>query len=138
MTNDLVSEMLTTIRNGSLAKHSTAPIRYSKLNIEILKVLAKEGYIQEYIFDSFLASDPKLKVVFKYKGWWIKKPFFSNIKRISRPGQRIFASYKDFHKKVDGLKQNNGIAIISTSSGIMSHIKAEKFKKGGEILCYIG
>lgn len=138
MTNDLISEMLTAIRNSSLAKRSFASIRYSKLNAEILKVLKKEGYIQESILENSFSSQPKLRVKLKYKGWWIKKPFFSILKRISRPGKRIFSSYKDFNTKVDGLKQKNGIAIISTSSGIMSHIKATRFKKGGEILCYIG
>jgi small subunit ribosomal protein S8 len=74
----------------------------------------------------------------KYKGWWVKKPFFSSIVRISKPGQRIFSKYKDFKKKISLLKYEQGIAIISTSSGVMSHLKASKMKKGGEILCFIG
>ena len=138
MTNDLVSDMLTRIRNASLAHHSYAFIRYSKLNVEILKVLAKEGYIKAYSFDNTLDSQKKIKALLRYKGWWIKKPLFSTFKRVSKPGQRIFASYKDFEKKLDVLKHSQGIAIISTSSGIMSHLKAVKLKKGGEILCYIG
>lgn len=138
MTNDLVSDMLTRIRNASLARHNYALIRYSKLNLEILKVLAKEGYIKTYNLENNLTFSTQIKAVLKYKGWWIKKPLFSTIQRISKPGQRIFASYKDFGKKVDALKYEQGIAIISTSSGIMSHLKAMKLKKGGEILCYIG
>jgi small subunit ribosomal protein S8 len=138
MTNDLVSDMLTRIRNASLARHNYAFISYSKLNIEILKVLAREGYIQNYIVESIPSFPRQIKAVLKYKGWWIKKPLFSVIKRISKPGQRIFSSYKDFDKKVDALKYEQGIAVISTSSGIMSHLKAAKLKKGGEILCYIG
>lgn len=138
MTNDLISDMLTRIRNASLARHSFTYIRYSKVNWEILKVLAREGYIQSFELESSEISKKKIKTFLKYKGWWIKKPFFSIIKRVSKPGQRIFASYKDFSKKVDALKYEQGLAIISTSSGIMSHLKAAKFKKGGEILCYIG
>ena len=138
MTNDLVSDMLTRIRNASLAKHSFTSIRYSKLNIEILKVLTKEGYIKDYHLEDTSSSEKTIKAFLKYKGWWIKKPFFSTIQRISKPRQRIFSGYSDFNKKIDVLKYQQGTAIISTSSGVMSHLKAIKLKKGGEILCYIG
>lgn len=138
MTNDLVSDMLTRIRNASLARHSFTYIRYSKLNLEILKVLAKEGYIKDYQIEEQISAKKTIKTLLKYKGWWIKKPFFSIIKRISKPGQRIFSGYKEFDKKIDVLKYEQGTAIISTSSGVMSHLKATKLKKGGEILCYVG
>jgi len=138
MTNDLVSDMLTRIRNANLARHSFAILRYSKLSLEILKVLVREGYIKEYSLEDGMNAQKQIKAILKYKGWWIKKPIFSTLKRVSKPGQRIFASYKDFDKTVDALKYEQGIAIISTSSGIMSHLKAVKLKKGGEILCYIG
>jgi len=138
MTNDLVSDMLTRIRNASLARHSFTRIQYSKLNIAVLKVLENDGYIKGFEIVEETASKKFLKTFLKYKGWWIKKPFFSTIKRISKPGKRIFSGYKDFNSKIDVLKYNQGTAIISTSSGIMSHLKATKIKKGGEILCYIG
>lgn len=138
MTNDLVSDMLTRIRNASLARHSFTYIRYSKLNLEILKVLAKEGYIKDFQIEEKTSAQKMIKTLLKYKGWWIKKPFFSIIKRVSKPGQRIFAGYKEFDQKIDVLKYEQGTAIISTSSGIMSHLKATKLKKGGEILCYVG
>ena len=79
-----------------------------------------------------------LKVILKYKGWWIKKPLFSDLKRISKPGQRVFSGYKHFSEIIDVLQHQQGTAIISTSMGVMSHTKATKLKKGGEILCYIG
>jgi small subunit ribosomal protein S8 len=79
-----------------------------------------------------------IKIYLKYKGWWIKRPFFTTIQRISKPGKRVFSSYKNFNEKINILRYNQGIAIISTSSGVMSHIKAYQLKKGGEILCYIG
>lgn len=138
MTNDLVSDMLTRIRNASLARHSFTYIRYSKLNLGILKVLVKDGYITDYSIEDANTTGKYIKAILKYKGWWIKKPLFSNIKRVSRPGQRIFCGYKQFKNKIDVLKYEQGIAIISTSSGVMSHLKATKLKKGGEILCYIG
>jgi small subunit ribosomal protein S8 len=135
MTKDLVSDMLTRIKNASLAKHSYTIIHFSTLNLAILKVLKKEGYITDYELNN--ENQKTIKVYLKYKGWWIKKPFFSMMRRISKPGQRIFAGYKTFEKKINVLKYDQGIAIISTSIGVMSHLKAYKLKKGGEILCYI-
>ena len=146
--NDLVSDMLTRIRNASLAKHSFTLVKFSKLNVAILKVLLAEGYIEsiekigEEPFSEKAIQIAKgkefIRVLLKYKGWWIKKPFFSVLKRISKPGNRVFSNYEEFDKKIDVLRYSQGIAVISTSSGVMSHLKAKKLKKGGEILCYIG
>ena len=138
MTTDLVSDMLTRIRNASLAKHSFTKVQYSKQNLAILKVLMSEGFINSYSIEEEENNTQSLKVLLKYKGWWIKKPLFSIIKRISKPGLRVFSGYKQFNNKLDVLRYEQGIAIISTSSGVMRHIKASKLKKGGEIICYIG
>lgn len=138
MTNDLVSDMLTRIRNASMARHSFARVRYSKLNLAILKVLAAEGYIKSYTIETLGPVDNGIKILLKYKGWWIKKPLFSIIRRVSKPGQRVFSGYKNFQDTIDVLRYEQGTAIISTSAGIVSHIKAQKLKKGGEILCYVG
>jgi small subunit ribosomal protein S8 len=138
MSNDLVSDMLTRIRNACLARHSLARVRYSNLNLAILKVLETEGYIGSFEIEEATNAQPNIKILLKYKGWWIKKPLFSNLRRISKPGQRVFSGYKNFQKLIDVLRFQQGIAIISTSSGVMSHVKATKLKKGGEILCYIG
>jgi len=138
MTNDLVSNMLTSIRNASLAKHSFTRIQYSKLNLAILKVLQAEGYIENYYLEKNEANKESIRVILKYKGWWIKKPLFSTLKRISKPGQRVFSGYKHFEEVIDTLRYEQGIAIISTSIGVISHLKATKLKKGGEILCYVG
>ena len=137
MTNDLVSDMLTRIRNASLARHSVTYVRYSKLSLGILKVLENEGYIDSFNVE-IVKPEPIVKVYLKYKGWWIKKPFFSILKRISKPGKRVFCGYKNFQKNMSVLKYEQGTAIISTSSGIMSHQKATRLKKGGEIICYVG
>lgn len=138
MTNDLVSDMLTRIRNASLAKHAFTRIQYSKLNLAILKVLQNEGYITSYFVEKTEKDHNVIRILLKYKGWWIKKPLFSMLKRISKPGQRVFSSYKNFQSVIDTLRYEQGIAIVSTSSGVISHLKATKLKKGGEILCYIG
>jgi small subunit ribosomal protein S8 len=136
MTIDLVSDMLTRIRNASMARHSFTRICFSKLNVAILNVLKNEGYIKAYFLEELEKNKLTVKVILKYKGWWIKKPFFSKLERISKPGQRVFSPYKNFSKSIDVLKYEQGIAIISTSLGVMTH-KAAKLKKGGEILCYI-
>ena len=138
MTNDLVSDMLTRIRNSSMARHTFVRVRYSKLNLAILKVLAAEGYIKSFAVENEENKGNDIKVLLKYKGWWIKKPLFSIIQRISKPGQRVFSGYKHFGDTIDVLKYEQGTAIISTSAGIISHVKAQKLKKGGEILCYVG
>ena len=139
MTNDLVSDMLTRIRNASLARHNFTAIRYNKINLGILKILKSEGYIQDYLLENEESlSKIRIKVLLKYKGWWIKKPLFSIIKRVSTPGKRVFSGYKNFGKTIDVLRYEQGVAIVSTSSGIMGHLKATKLRKGGEILCYIG
>jgi small subunit ribosomal protein S8 len=138
MGNDLVSDMLTRIRNASLAKHSLTVAPYSKLNLAILKVLAAEGYIESYQLQTQKKPLKEIQIELKYKGWWMKKPFFSTLSRISKPGKRVFSSYKQFQRTIDVLRYEQGTAIISTSSGVMSHSKATQLKKGGEILCYIG
>jgi small subunit ribosomal protein S8 len=137
MINDLISDMLTRIRNASLAKHSLTRVNYSRLNFAILKVLLAENYIQKFELERE-GKKLSIRILLKYKGWWIKKPLFSTIQIVSKPGKRVFCSYKKFDTLIDTLRYEQGIAIISTSSGVMSHLKAKKFKKGGEVLCYIG
>ena len=77
MTTDLVSDMLTRIRNASLAKHSFTRVQYSKQNLAILKVLASEGFINSFDLEEAENNNHSIKVFLKYKGWWIKKPLFS-------------------------------------------------------------
>jgi len=137
MTNDLVSDMLTRIRNASQAKHTFTNVRFNNLTLDILKILKAEAYINGFDVEEEKENIKTIKVYLKYKGWWIKKPLFTILKRISKPGLRVFSGYKNFQKIIDVLKYEQGIAIISTSVGVMSHIKATKLKKGGEIVCYI-
>jgi small subunit ribosomal protein S8 len=134
---DLISDMLTRIRNSSLVKHNYTYIIYTKLNLLIIKLLINEGYIKNFEIIKENNILKFIKIILKYTGWWVKNSCISVIKRISKPGCRIYSSYKNLKKKLYLLKYNQGIAIISTSNGIMSHNQAIKFKKGGEILFYI-
>ena len=111
MTTDLVSDLLTRIRNASLAKHSFTEVIYSKLSLAILKVLLTENYIQGFEIATE-TKKPMIRVFLKYKGWWIKKSFFSTLKRISKPGNRVFCGYKQFDKIIDVLSYQQGTAII--------------------------
>lgn len=138
MVNDLVSDMLTRIRNASLAKHTYTLVSYSKLNVAILKVLLSENYIENYEEKFNKKGFKEIQVFLKYKGWWVKKPYFSIFARVSKPGKRVYSGYRYYEKIIDTLRYQQGIAIISTSSGVMSHSKSIQLKKGGEILCYIG
>lgn len=144
MVSDTVADILTRIRNASLAKNVSTIIQYSRMNLAIIKIFKEEGYIKRYVCNISTEKNKNgypigiIEVFIKYTGWWIKKPAFSIIKRISKPGKRIYCSYQDFSKRIPELKDGQGIAIISTSNGIMNHYKAINYKKGGELLCYIG
>ena len=128
--------MLTKLRYANLVKQNYTLIRYTNINFSILKILLKQGYIKDLqILNN--TEKKEIKVFLKYKGWLIKKSVFSIIEQISKPGRRIFSDYRHFSLKCNYLKSLQGLAIISTSAGIMTHFKAKKLKKGGEIICYI-
>lgn len=136
MTLDHISNLLTHIRNASNVKHKVTVVPFTTINFAILKVLKKENYIANYTLEK-KKNLQKIKIFLKYEGWWIQRPTFSILKRISKPGQRIFVSYKKIYKILPTLKYKQGIAILSTSLGVMSHVKAINLKQGGEVLCYI-
>jgi len=131
MINDTVSDMLTRIRNSNLVKHSIVGIPYTKIIENIAHILKEEGFIsgyEKYTKDSHLF----LLILLKYK---TRKhtPVISEIKRVSKPGLRIYTSTKGLPKVLGPF----GIAIISTSQGLMTNTKAKQLGIGGEILCYI-
>ncbi|WMY97291.1 MAG: 30S ribosomal protein S8 [Arsenophonus sp.] len=125
---DPISNMLTTIRNAQRAKKKSIEIPFSKIKKEIAKVLKQEGYIQNY--ESFNNKIPKLKIELKY---FQKKGVIENIQRISKPSLRIYKKKYNLPTVMEGL----GIAIISTSKGVMTDKKARKIGLGGEVICYV-
>ena len=131
MINDTISDILTRIRNANLAKHQIARIPSTKIAKNILHVLRREGFIHEFeeIHDYF---SNYLIVSLKYKGK-DKRSTITQLKRISKPGLRVYASHKKMPKVLGG----TGIAIISTSKGIITDKRARHLKIGGEVLCYI-
>ena len=129
-TTDPIADMLTRIRNANSSKHKTVDIPSSKIKVSIAEILFKEGYIKAY---EEIDNDNQgiIRVSLKYteKG----KKVISGLKRISKPGLRIYASKDELPKVLNGL----GIALISTSKGIMTDKEARKLGVGGEVLAYI-
>ncbi|MBR0230976.1 MAG: 30S ribosomal protein S8 [Clostridia bacterium] len=127
---DVVADMLTRIRNANTAKHETVEIPASNLKKAIARILLDEGYIKDYT----VTEDNKqgvINVTLKYGA--NKQRIIQGLRRVSKPGLRIYASSQDLPKVKNGL----GIAIISTSKGIMTDKEARKQNVGGEVLAFI-
>jgi small subunit ribosomal protein S8 len=130
MMTDPIADMLTRIRNGLQARHAAVEMPASKIKSAIAEVLKDEGYIKGY---AQVGEGPtrKLKVELRYVGK--NEPVVSGIKRISKPGLRVYAATGEIPRVFGGL----GIAIISTSRGVMSGAQARKMGVGGEVLCHV-
>lgn len=130
MVTDVVADALTRIRNACMAKHPTVSIPASKLKVELIKLLKEEGYVQDYEVtkDGVKSS---IEVTLKYDE--TGAPVITSLKRVSSPGLRTYSKSKNLPRVLDGL----GIAVISTSKGLMTDRRARSEKLGGEILCYV-
>lgn len=130
MNTDPIADMLTRIRNANMVKHETVDVPSSKLKVELAKLLKEEGFIADYE----VKEQGKFKVIsitLKYDE--NKKPVITKLQRVSRPGLRSYSKSKNLEKVLGGL----GVAIISTSKGLLTDRKARKENVGGEVLCYI-
>ena len=125
---DPIADMLTRIRNANQMRNEVVEMPSSKIKVEIAKILKAEGYIVDYS----VSTDSKkvLSLQLKYNG---AERIISGIKRISKPGLRVYAQANELPKVLNGL----GIAIISTSAGVMCDKKARKLGTGGEVLAYV-
>lgn len=131
MVADTISDMLTRIRNANMVKHHIVQIPSTKISLAIAGILKEEGYIID--FEQHEENKKKYLLIFlKYKGE-LQKPVITTMQRISKPGLRVYSNSKSLPKVLGNL----GIAIVSTSSGVMTNLKAKKLGIGGEILCYI-
>jgi len=127
---DPIADMLARIRNALMARHKKVEVPASKLKLEIARILKEEGYIEDY---EFVQEGPQGKIVITLKYDENRRPVIAGLKRISKPGRRIYAGVKKLPRVMGGL----GIAIISTSRGIMTDHEARRRRVGGEILCEI-
>ncbi|MFR1953005.1 MAG: 30S ribosomal protein S8 [Lachnospiraceae bacterium] len=131
MTSDPIADMLTRIRNANTAKHDTVDVPASKMKIAIADILVDEGYIAKYD----LVEDGSFKtlhITLKY-GVDKNEKVISGIKRISKPGLRVYANTEDIPRVLGGL----GIAILSTNKGVVTDKEARKLGVGGEVLCFV-
>ena len=128
--NDPIADMLTRIRNAQIAKHDVVVLPASNTKKAIAKILLAEGYVKSVDFIDE-APQGSIKIALKYVNG--KQPVIAGLKRISKPGLRVYAKSEELPKVLGGL----GIAIISTSKGLMTDKEARKNAIGGEVLAYI-
>jgi small subunit ribosomal protein S8 len=128
---DPIADMLTRIRNGNKARFKSVNVRMSQMNLNIAKVLKSSGYISNYDVVKDEKGHPLLKIVLKYPD--TKKTVITEIKRISKPGRRVYVPADGIPKVLNGL----GIAILSTSRGVITDREARELNVGGEVLCNV-
>ena len=131
MVNDTISDMLTRIRNANMVKHQIVQIPSTKMSLAITEILKEEGYIED--FEKYSENNKNyLLISLKYSGK-SRQPVICKLERVSKPGLRVYSNSKQLPKVLNNL----GIAIVSTSKGVMTNLKAKELGIGGEILCYI-
>ncbi len=126
--SDPIADMLTRIRNAQMTERATVEMPSSKVKVAIARVLQDEGYIDGFRVDG--ETKPVLQIVLKY---YAGRPVIEKIERVSKPGLRIYRSKDDIPRVMNGL----GIAIVSTSQGVMTDRKARATGVGGEVLCIV-
>ena len=131
MVTDTISDMLTRIRNATMVKHQIVEVPATKMSLAIASILKEEGFIDDY--ETYTEKNRKyLLISLKYTGT-SRQPVICKIERISKPGLRVYANSQTLPVVLDNL----GIAIISTSKGVMTNLKAKELGVGGEVLCYV-
>lgn len=129
--SDPIADMLTRIRNANTMKHKTVDIPGSKMKMAIANILLEEGYISAVdLVDNGNFKD--IRITLKYAGARNER-ILTGLKRISKPGMRVYASAENVPKVLDGL----GTAILSTNQGVITDRKARELKVGGEVLCFV-
>jgi small subunit ribosomal protein S8 len=130
--NDTIGDMLTRIRNANMARHQRTEVPSTKLTRSVATVLKSEGYITDFEEAEPEGIKRNLVITLKYRGR-NRQPIINTLKRVSKPGLRVYSNRQDLPRVLGGI----GIAIISTSSGIMTDREARRTGVGGEVLCYV-
>jgi len=131
MLTDPISDMLTRIRNAVMARHDRVTLPDSRLKREVAKILVSEGYVAS--FQNEPGDDGREHITLVLKYGRDRNPAIEGLRRVSRPGRRVYVACKDIHKVRQGL----GISVLSTSRGLMSDREARKSGVGGELLCEV-
>jgi small subunit ribosomal protein S8 len=131
---DPIADLLTRIRNGIMARHRVVDCPASNIKKNIVKILFEKGYILNYKFEEAGKTSPQgnIKIALKYNPE-TKQPAIKSIQRVSRPGLRKYVNHADLPRVLNGL----GIAVISTSHGVMTDKEARVKNIGGEVMCYV-
>ena len=131
---DPIADLLTRIRNGIMARHRVVDCPASNIKKNIVKILFEKGYILNYKFEEAGEERPQgnIKIALKYNPE-TKQPAIKSIQRVSRPGLRKYVNHADLPRVLNGL----GIAVISTSQGVMTDKEARVKNVGGEVICYV-
>jgi small subunit ribosomal protein S8 len=129
--NDTIGDMLTRIRNANMARHQTTNVPSTKMTRSIASVLKAEGFITDFT-ETEDGVKRTLVITMKYRGR-TRQPIINTLQRISKPGLRVYSNRQELPRVLGGI----GIAIISTSSGIMTDREARRTGVGGEVLCYV-
>ena len=127
---DPIADMLTRIRNANQVSHTTVDIPSSKLKVQLAKLLKEEGYITDYE-EKTVGKFKVLTITLKYDAK--NKPIITKLERVSKPGLRNYSKAKNLPKVLGGM----GIAVVSTSKGLLTDRKARKDNLGGEVICYV-
>jgi small subunit ribosomal protein S8 len=128
---DPIADMLTRIRNANKARFKTVNVGMSRININIAKVLKKTGYINNYDKVKNEKDQQVLEIILKYPD--TKRTVITNIKRVSKPGRRVYVPSDSIPKVLNGL----GISILSTSKGVITDAEAREMNVGGEVICNV-
>ncbi|MBF9251912.1 30S ribosomal protein S8 [Pontibacter sp. 172403-2] len=132
MNSDPIADYLTRVRNAIKANHRVVEIPSSKIKKDITKVLYDKGYIQSYKFDDSASVQGAIKIALKYNPS-TKQPAIVKLERVSKPGLRKYVGTDNLPRVINGL----GVAILSTSKGVMTEKEARGLNIGGEVLCYV-
>lgn len=128
---DPIADMLTRVRNANKARFKTVNVHMSQMNVNIAKVLKKSGYISNYDKVKNEKGQQMLEIVLKYPD--AKRTVITNIKRVSKPGRRVYVASDSIPKVLNGY----GISILSTSNGVITDAEARELRVGGEVLCNV-
>ena len=131
MTTDPIADMLARIRNAALAHHESTRMPHSKIKEAVASILKREGYIADVQSETNERGHAVLRLVLKYAGG--RRAAFEGMRRVSRPGRRVYVGHSDIPRVLSGL----GVSILSTSRGVMTDREARHQKVGGELLCEV-
>ncbi|HET7479861.1 MAG TPA: 30S ribosomal protein S8 [Rubrobacteraceae bacterium] len=128
--NDPIADFLTRIRNAQMAKHETAEMPHSRMKVELARILKEQGYINDF---SEKGAGAEARLVIELKYGPDGRRGITGLRRMSRPGRRVYRKQNDIPRVLDGL----GVAILSTSRGILTDHAARRQGIGGEVLCFV-